>query len=306
MEEHKKYLELTSDVVFKEFMMSENTREFKADLIHAITKIPVEDLLKAEYSSKELVGEHKEDKVFRTDIIVNVEKKNLLVIEMNKEYYDGIMQKTHAYGSRVISEELERGHDYIEVKEVIEISFNDFNVMDHNRLINELAITNISTGKIVKEMMWRGYQIDLKTITDKCYNQSEEEIIDLFKMFSGNVEIIDSLKGKNKSMDKAINELNKISNDERIIGLYDVEAVERKVYNSKMMTAERIGMEKGMKEGLEKGIEKGIEKGMEKGMEKGVEIVALNMLKNNFNIKDVVNCTGLSKEEVNKLKATLN
>lgn len=69
-------------------------------------------------------------------------------------------------------------------------------------------------------------------------------------------EVKESLKGKSKNMDKAINELERISSDERIIGLYDVEAVERKVHNSKMITAEKLGMEKGIKECLEKDIEK--------------------------------------------------
>lgn len=125
---HRKYLELTSDVIFKEFMMSENTKEFKADLIHTITKIPVKDLIKAVYSSKELVGKHKNDKVYRTDIIVEIKNKNLLVIEMNKDFYEGIMAKTHQYSSRILSEELEIGDNYIDIKEVIEISFNVFKV----------------------------------------------------------------------------------------------------------------------------------------------------------------------------------
>jgi len=161
---HKKYLELTSDIVFKEFMMSEKTKEFKADLLNAITKIPVKELLKAEFSSNELVGNSKDDKVFKTDILVQVKNKNILILEMNKYFYDGIMAKTHQYASRILSSELEKGENYIDIKEVIEISFNDFKVMEHNRLINELAITNISTRKRVSEMNWRGFQIDLKTI----------------------------------------------------------------------------------------------------------------------------------------------
>jgi len=87
---HKKYLELTSDIVFKEFMMSEKTKEFKADLLNAITKIPVKELLKAEFSSNELVGNSKDDKVFKTDILVQVKNKNILILEMNKYFYECI------------------------------------------------------------------------------------------------------------------------------------------------------------------------------------------------------------------------
>ena len=99
------------------------------------------------------------------------------------------MQKTHQYSSRILSEELEKGENYIDVQEVIEVSFNDFSVLKHDRLINELAITNISTGEVVKEMAWVGYQIDLKVIPEKCYTESEEKIVDYFKIFSYDEEI---------------------------------------------------------------------------------------------------------------------
>ena len=39
-----KLLELTSDVVFKSFMMSEKTNPYKARLIHLITGIPESEL----------------------------------------------------------------------------------------------------------------------------------------------------------------------------------------------------------------------------------------------------------------------
>ena len=49
-----KLLELTSDVVFKSFMMSDKTKEYKARLIHLITGIPESELLSATYQSIEL------------------------------------------------------------------------------------------------------------------------------------------------------------------------------------------------------------------------------------------------------------
>lgn len=77
-----KLLELTSDVVFKSFMMSEKTKEYKARLIHLITGIPESELLNATYQSIELPVKKKQDKVLKTDIIlIN------LIISMNQYYY---------------------------------------------------------------------------------------------------------------------------------------------------------------------------------------------------------------------------
>lgn len=58
------------------------------------------------------------------------------------------------------------------------------------------------------------------------------------------------------------------------------------------------GMEKGMKKGIEKGIEKGIKEGEKK---KGLE-VAKKLLAYNTPLDIIANSTGLSFEEIKKLK----
>ena len=64
--------------------------------------------------------------------------------------------------------------------------------------------------------------------------------------------------------------------------------------------------QKGRQEGMEKGMEKGIEKGREEGMEKGIQAekqaVALNMLKEQADIAFICKVTGMSQDEINKLK----
>ena len=106
-------------------------------------------------------------------------------------------------------------------------------------------------------------------------------------------------------MDEAYDELERISRDTGIIGLYDAEKVERKVYNSKMNYAEKIGMEKGMQKGMEKGIEKGIKQGIEQGLREGEHAktieIAKEMLNKNFDKKIISEITGLSISEMEML-----
>ena len=297
-----KTLELTSDVVFKAFMMSEKTRKYKARMLNAITEIPIKDLEKAIYTSNELPVENKNNKVYRTDIIITV-KKNIIVLEMNKEYYDGLFNKNHMYSSRILSTELEKGEDYIDLKEIIEININAFETMDHDRLINKLVITNKSTGKEAIEYSWVGYQIDLISIIDKCYTEDEKEKVKWFNLFVS--EDIESLRSDN-IMNDAIDELERISNDSGIVGLYDKEAVDRKVFNSKMKTAERIGTEKGMKKGMEKGMEKGLKQGIEQGIKQGIKQdkmdTAKKLIKEGIDFEIIEKVTGITKEDLEKMK----
>ncbi|GHS91052.1 transposase [Alphaproteobacteria bacterium] len=66
------------------------------------------------------------------------------------------------------------------------------------------------------------------------------------------------------------------------------------------------GLEKGIAEGLEKGIAEGLEKGKEEGIKEGIkegtEKIALSMLSKNFPIDTIATCTGLSEEEILKLR----
>lgn len=303
-----KTLELTSDVVFKSFMLSDNTKNYKARLISLITSIDEEVLRKAKYTSQELKINNKQDKIFKTDIIAEI-KNHMLNIEMNKEYYDGLFQKNTSYYSRIRSEELDSGEDYIDLKKIIQINLDDFHKYNGNKLVYEFKMREKDTENIEDNLL-TSYHIDLKILKDKCYNnidtnvfrgdmlmekEKQEELEKLLRIFVE--DDLDKLRG-DPIMDEAIDELERISQDKKIIGLYNAEAVERKVYNSKMKYAEKIGMEKGMEKGMKKGMEKGIEQGIQK---EKIEITK-KLLSKNINIDVISEITELKKEEIEGLK----
>ena len=70
--------------------------------------------------------------------------------------------------------------------------------------------------------------------------------------------------------------------------------------------AKKTGLEEGLVKGLEKGRAEGLEEGLEKGLEKGREErnleVAINFLKLGTPSEVVAKATGLSLEEVIKIK----
>ena len=71
-------------------------------------------------------------------------------------------------------------------------------------------------------------------------------------------------------------------------------------------TAKQEGLAEGMEKGMEKGMEVGMEKGMKKGMAKGMNQKALdiarNMLADGIDINLIMKYSGLSKEQIEKLK----
>ena len=82
-------------------------------------------------------------------------------------------------------------------------------------------------------------------------------------------------------MKNAVKTLEDLSQDEEMRNAIEQTQKNIAEYNARMMEAKKEGIKKGRSEGMEK--------------------VALNMLKEDFDINSISKVTGLSKEEIQKL-----
>ena len=73
-------------------------------------------------------------------------------------------------------------------------------------------------------------------------------------------------------------------------------------YNTLIVEATEKGLKEGLKEGLQKGLEQGLEKGLEQGAKQNNLEVAKKMLEENIETETISKITGLTKEEIAKLK----
>ena len=257
-------------------MMSENTKNYKARLIHLITGLPEEDLKEAIYESTELPVNNKHDKVYKTDIIVKIDN-HIINIEMNGNYYNGLFEKNGTYYHKLRGEQLNRKENYLNIKKVIQINIDNFHRFKGNKLVYEFKMREKDTNEIETDTI-ESYHIDLSYLRKNCYNNSElEQICLLF--------IEQRKKGDGKMEDymkEAYDELERISRDKDIIGLYDAEKEAEKVLNTRLEGARLEGIEEGSKKSK-------------------IEI-AKNMLLKNMSIEDISEVTGLSKEQIENLK----
>lgn len=253
-------------------MMSDNTKNYKARLIHLITGLPEEDLKEATYESTELAVNNKNDKVYKTDIIVKIDK-HIINIEMNGNYYDGLLEKNGTYYHKLRSEQLSSGESYLNIKKVIQINIDNFTRFHGNKLVYEFKMREKDTNEIETDTI-ESYHIDLSYLRKNCYNNSElEKILLLF--------IEQTKKGDGimeDYMKEAYDELERISRDKDIIGLYDAEKEAEKVLNTRLEGARLEGIN-----------------------QRNIEI-AKNMLLKNISIQDISEITGLRKEQIENLK----
>ena len=85
--------------------------------------------------------------------------------------------------------------------------------------------------------------------------------------------------------------------------------IESEVIKSKEDQIMKSTYDRLIDEGIEKGIEKGMERGRKEGIEKGQKAkeksVILNMLRKKIDISTIMECTGVSKEQILQLQKSL-
>ncbi|MCI8832813.1 MAG: Rpn family recombination-promoting nuclease/putative transposase [Clostridia bacterium] len=122
------------------------------------------------------------------------------------------------------------------------------------------------------------------------YINKNKELSKWVKFIRNPEEISMEDMNNNEALRKAKEELNRISDDEREEEL----AFQRLIYKMDIEATEALGYDKGLKVGLEEGRQEG---------EKNKAIkIAKNLLKQNISIEIIIECTGLTKEEIEKLK----
>ncbi len=107
---------------------------------------------------------------------------------------------------------------------------------------------------------------------------------------------------ENEGLKEAQELLEQISLDEHEQEL----AFKRELYEMDKKAIKAAGYYEGLEEGIQQGTKEGIKKGIEQGKiegekEKAIKI-AKNMYKKGISIETIIECTGLTKEEIEKLK----
>lgn len=287
----------TFDPVFKEIFTSPDCHNFVCTLISQITKMDLEYLKKnLKVINTNIPKERAYEKTTEADILLSVEG-NILNLEMNKDYYEGLFEKNDVYQHALISRILKRGESYLNLKKVIQINIDNFSKF--KKEISVFKLLEIDTHEIENENYIK-YHIALPKILKKYYNKTELSYLEKLLLMIV-IDEKDELKKVSKG-DKVLMELRKkietLSEEELFANMYDKEWQEKMVYNTKMEYAEKTGLEKGMKQGLEQGLEQGRKEGKEK---EKIDI-AKKMLKDGLDIETISKYTGLKKEQIENIK----
>ena len=209
---------------------------------------------------------------------------------MNKEYYEGLFSKNNAYQHKIASEQFLSGESYLEEKKIIQINFDMFTKFDERKIIKFMIMD--TERHIIEDANYEKYHVNLDLINKLYYNEDElsKEDRELLLLTMEDVSEIEDIVRDDDTMKKAKEKLEDLSEDTELVGMYDKEIVDRKVNNTKLLYAEKVGMERGMK------------KGIKEGKEQREKAIIENMLKENIDIKIISKVVGIAEDEILKYK----
>ena len=302
IEEKQRIIPMIYDVVFKSVLQDKESEDYLIDIISNITGIK-KDYMKGNivFKNSELPKNNIKEKGKATDLIVEL-KENIINLEMNKNYYEGLYDKNDGYLDKIKDGVLTMGQTFPRRRKIIQLNFDNFEVFDE-RIIIKFVMMDVERGLIRSDYVYSSdieiYHVNLKKIRKMYYNKDklnkfEKEL--LLMTIDDEKELNNISKGC-KEMENVVKKISKVSKEEELQGIYDIEERQEFIQNRIREYAKEEGYDEGIKEGIKEGKAKGIKEGSIKKQRE----IAIEMLNNGMDFDIIEKITKISKEELEKL-----
>ena len=286
MENNLELLPLTDDYIFKRVFAYKGNESVLKDFLEALLKIEIKGI---KITNPEIIPYEKGEKRGLLDIKAEINDGTMLDVEMQMKNERNTDERATEYMGKMISEQLQVGEDYQNLKKSIVIFITNYNFLKRN---SYHSVGKMKFDKTIEdEYVNMGYDeedelaskyIEVHYIELPKFKKKElskfTKLDQWMCIFTQNKEGIMLAEKENKEIKRAINTLDFLSKDPK----------ERERHNSIVMAEyNRLVSEHNFFEDGKK--------------ENSIEI-AKEMLKENMTIEMIMKFTKLKKEEIEKLK----
>ena len=256
-------------------MLNEKNKDILKCLLESILKLRIDDIdiLNQERNQGNINIKRKHlDAILKTNI-------GLIEIEVNSSDKSYVHPRNMSYLCDVYSHDVLVGGNYNQDKMFIQINLS-YGISDE-KLQRIYKITDDNGNLYVKNFVI--YEINMDKYKKIWYDKDKEKIEENKYIIMLDLEKEDLLKlsNKDKVVSKYMSNLEEVNKDYNFREYMSAEEDNRKIMDS----LKREYKEEGIKEGIE---------------QEKIEITKI-MLKENINIETISKCTGLTKEEIEKL-----
>lgn len=279
MKEKGKIFPGTYDHIFKAVIGDDNLKDFTAYIVGNTIGRPIDEdsiiFINPEYTKDNVLN-----KGNITDVLMLVNGNGRISLEMNKSNSKELIKRNRSHlfegNIKTINISYKEGIEHY----FIQICFDNFSLKD--KLISTYKITDIEDGLPDEENEnFVKYRINLAKVYKKYYTLNEE--LTRFEkalavLTFNKLEDLRKISEGDEMLMRVVKKLSELTDDPDMVQFIDVEK----------------GMELGRKEDIKEAAEEAEEKTK-------IE-TAKKMLEKNMKLEDIIDITGLSKEEIQKIE----
>nr|WP_264484575.1 Rpn family recombination-promoting nuclease/putative transposase [Brevibacillus borstelensis] len=301
-------MDLKVDYAFKLLFGTQENEPILRAMLNALLKLPKDDRIASlTILNSELLREHETDKQSVLDIYARTEKDEYINIEIQvADKYD-MKKRTLYYWSRIYSSQLKKGSlSYGEMKKTITINILDFDLLQETvryhstfrlyedeekfLLTDVLEVHFVEMPKLLR--LWEQQAVNLEE------NEKERWLLILEADDREDIRReLEAIAMKDPVMKKAIDQWEDLSRDEKTWIEYETR---KKAIHDELSAAREAELRQ------QRAREEGLAEGRTEGERQKATEVAKNLLAMDMTVEVVAKATGLSLEEIEKLKKQLH
>ena len=320
--ESNRFLDLTLDAVFKHFFKTDT--DLCGDLIkQVVPPLKHQKIKVVKFLDSQLHSQDPKDKNSLLDILVQVNDKELINIEMQCFRKKDFNERVLFYWAKLFILKVKSGEDYEKILPTYSLIFTDYTLFkDLKNYFSSFSLRCDEQPEVLFSEHLKLSLVELnKFKPSKKLSQLDEKGLWCY-LLTRSVGLTEEEMGviasRSKMMKQAVNQLTKVSRDEVLQILADAREKARMDKIAEIAYGREEGLEKGLKKGIKLGRQEGLQAGRQEGRQEGLQTgrqeglqtgrqaeqtkVVLNMLKEKIDIKLVSKVTGLAVEEIKKLK----
>jgi hypothetical protein len=265
------------DIIFQAIFGEVGSENITKDFLEKILKRKIEKIS----LDKNLIlrRELKDDKLGVLDIITELDGKEKCNIEMQLIDKNNIIERMLYYWSKMYTRQIKAGDDYNKLEKTIVILIADFNIKGLEEVEYHSTWKIIETNSVKKLILTDKFELDIiELLKIKGRENEKDQLLDwLIFLENPESERVTRKMKENENLKEAVEKLDRISEDEKMQRI--IELREKAIRDEHAIYA----------------------KGVDDGIEKGIMKIAKSMLKKGMNVSDIIEITGLTKEEIEKL-----
>ena len=274
------------DFVFKRIFGNEKPPNVLISFLNAVLN-PIDPIQSVELKDTTIEKNHLEDKYSRLDMKAITNKGEYINIEIQLKDEYNMIKRSLYYWSKLYEGQLESGEYYQKLSRTICINLLDFHLLNHSNFHSVYRLKDCRTNEELTDVMELHF-IELKKMKDVQRVEDVKSKLEAWLYFINqpDSELVQELEKVEIEIKEAKAELVRLSEDRKEGEQYEKRRESRLNEVSTLAYAEEKEMVKGIEQGAK--------------LEK-IEI-AKNLIQNGLDNKLISKSTGLSLEEVEKLR----